>query len=441
MRYSEFKLVEASALTTLEPANLAKNPPRFQNLVNNIRSRHPLYLVDGTPVIIQPAEADRLEQLMADQMFKGQIKLSAEDGNVWLLGQFLKTKDYGGQAVPPGQEAEVGMTKEAAALKPSDIGLEDRQIKAGDLAGEITNNPNLQKTEHGKIVINMANEIVQGQMPAVPKTEPAITKAINDYAGEYLGVLALVKGVSEFPNRKDFDEWLKAPLDSLTLIFPGKANAPLADSYALIDPKTGHQLNISSKGKGGGAPPSIGSLEIPDQLRDRPQYSNAIRFIEIIKNKNLPKPTTISQVFEVMNLLHEVEPSSIDSKFEPFLPWTTQKITELLATRKEGTPLPEYEELWANYNFKGDATDIGKLAYAIKNECMQALNNGALPEFQAAVLEILDYNFIQQDAKIVRGVMQFKTQWPAKLNATVTVESKSGATDMTKGSFSFKLHF
>jgi hypothetical protein len=446
MRFSDIKIVETQVLEaegnrTLQTANLNSNPPRFQNLINNIRSRHPLYLVDGTPVIIMPAEADRLEQLKADQMFKGQIKLTAEDKQVWVLSQFLKTKDYGGQAVPPGQEAEVGMTKEAAALKPSDIGLEDRQIQAGNLAQEIVNNPNLQKTDHGKIVIEMANEIMQGQMPAVPKVDAAVSKAINDYAGEYLGVLALVEGVSEFPNKKDFDNWLKAPIGSLTLVFPGKANAPLADSYALIDPTTGHQLNISSKGKGGGAPPSIGSLEVPKHLRDKPQYSTAIRFIELIKDRSLPAPTTMSQVFEVMNLIHEVNTGAIDAKFAPFLPWSTEKITELLATRKEGTPLPEYEDLWSNYTFKGDSTDIGKLVYALKNECMQALNNGAIPDFAATVLEILDYNFIQQDAKIVRGIMQFKTQWPAKLNATVTVESKSGATDMTKGSFSFKLHF
>lgn len=447
MRYNEIKIVEAAGNTTLQAANLAKNPPRFQNLVNNIRSRHPLYLVDGTPVIIKPEEAERLEQMMQDQMFKGTIKLTAEDGNVWVLSQFLKTKDYGGQAVPPGQEAEVGLTKEAAALKPSDVGLEDKEIPAGNLANEIINNPNLQKTEHGKIVIQMANEIVQGQMPVVPKVEPSVKKAINDYAGEYLGVLALVQGVSEFPKKDEFNEWLKAPIGNLTLVFPGAANAPLADSYALIDPTTGHQLNISSKGKGGGAPPSIGSLEIPAFMRDKPQYSNAIRFIEVVKNVNqdLPKPTTMSQVYEVMNLLHEVAPESLDAKFTPYLPWTTEKIVELLATRKEGTPLPEYEDLWADYNFTSpNATDIGKLTFAIKNECMQAINGAnrnALPDFQGAVLEILGYNFIQQDAIIRRNVMEFKTQWPAKLNATVTVESKSGAGDMTKGSFSFKLHF
>lgn len=442
MRFSDFRIVEAEAGNrTLQASNLAKNPARFQNLVNNIRSRHPLYLADGTPVIIRPEEAERLEQMMTDQMFKGTIKLTAEDGNVWQLSQFLKTKDYGGQAVPPGQEAEVGMTKEAAALKPSDIGLEDKEIKAGNLGNEITSNPNLQKTDHGKIVIDMANQVMAGQIPTVPKVEEPIKKAINDYAGEYLGVLALVQGVSEFPNKKEFDKWLKSPISDLTLVFPGIANAPLADSYALIDPKSGHQLNISSKGKGGGAPPSISSLEIPDHLRGKKQYASAIRFIEIIKDRSLPAPTTMSQVFEVMNLLHEVAPESIDSKFAPHLPWTTEKITELLATRQSKEPLPEYEELWANYNFKGDAPDIGKLTYAVKNDCMQALNNGAIPEFQATVLEILDYNFIQQDAKIIRGKMLFKTQWPAKLNATVTVESKSGATDMTKGSFSFKLHF
>jgi hypothetical protein len=35
--------------------------------------------------------------------------------------------------------------------------------------------------------------------------------------------------------------------------------------------------------------------------------------------------------------------------------------------------------------------------------------------------------------------MSFATQWPAKLEGKITLESKSGATDPTKGGFSFKL--
>jgi hypothetical protein len=37
------------------------------------------------------------------------------------------------------------------------------------------------------------------------------------------------------------------------------------------------------------------------------------------------------------------------------------------------------------------------------------------------------------------GQLQFDTQWPAKLNGEVSLESKSGGTDPTKGGFSFKL--
>ena len=70
---------------------------------------------------------------------------------------------------------------------------------------------------------------------------------------------------------------------------------------------------------------------------------------------------------------------------------------------------------------------------------MNMINGGAVPEFQAVVLEVLDYNFIQQYAKVAKGAMQFETQWPAKLNGEVSMESKSGGTDPTKGGFSFKL--
>jgi hypothetical protein len=52
----------------------------------------------------------------------------------------------------------------------------------------------------------------------------------------------------------------------------------------------------------------------------------------------------------------------------------------------------------------------------------------------------LDYNFIQQYTKMSKGgQLQFDTQWPAKLNGIVSLESKSGGTDPTKGGFSFKL--
>ena len=70
---------------------------------------------------------------------------------------------------------------------------------------------------------------------------------------------------------------------------------------------------------------------------------------------------------------------------------------------------------------------------------MNIVNSGAVPEFQAVVLEVLDYNFIQQYTTASGNTLIFNTQWPAKLDGEVTIESKSGGVNPTKGGFSFKL--
>jgi hypothetical protein len=73
---------------------------------------------------------------------------------------------------------------------------------------------------------------------------------------------------------------------------------------------------------------------------------------------------------------------------------------------------------------------------------MLAVNEGnALPNFQDVVLAILDMNFVQQYANYEgkSKTLRFSTQWPAKLEGKITLESKAGATDPSKGGFSFKL--
>jgi hypothetical protein len=144
-----------------------------------------------------------------------------------------------------------------------------------------------------------------------------------------------------------------------------------------------------------------------------------------------------------MNLINEYNPSAIPSIFKKFLPWKSEIITLVNDSRKNKTRLPQYQTLWADIQFtKENATDGGKLTHAVKNAVKQIINSGGIPEFEAAILEILDYNFIQQDTVIRKGgQIYFKTNWPAKVEGRVTVETKSGAGDPTKGSFSFKLHF
>lgn len=424
----------------LSAGEIAKYPERFDTFITHIQDGKPFYTKTGEEVIVDPSEAKRFLQLKKQGQFRGSLKALDQNGREHALSSFLKTAEFGGASVKPGEDTS--KSKEGALVKPTQIGITDRPISASDLGSEIVNNQVLNSTPYGQVVAQMAEAISNGQPAVVPPElakQESIKKAIVDYAGEYLGVLALISGQSNFPNKKEFLKWLGGDLSGLTLNFPSKSNTQIADSFASItNPTTQHQINISSKGTGGGAPPSLSGLVIPEHVRNKKEYATAVDFIELCQNKNLPKPTTVSQVFLAMNLLEERVPEAVPKEFKKFLPWPMEIIAKVQDSLKNGTPMPRYQKLFANLESKG--SDGGKLTYVVKDAVMEAVNGGAVPEFQAAILETLDYNFIQQYTKMGRGgQLQFDTQWPAKLNGEVSLESKSGGTDPTKGGFSFKL--
>lgn len=425
----------------LSASEIIKYPERFDAFITHIQDGRPFYTKTGEEVIVDPSEAERFLTLKNAGQFKGSLKALDREGRVHPLSSFLKTAEFGGAAVKPGEDTS--KSKEGALVKPTQIGITDQNIPADGLADAITQNPTLASTEYGQAVIQAAQNIVNGepaQIPAELAKNEAVKKAIVDYAGEYLGVLALIYDQSKFPNKKEFLNWLGGSFNELVLNFPSKSNTQIADSFAsIINPNTQHQINISSKGTGGGAPPSLSGLVIPEHVRNKKEYKTAVDFIELCQNKNLPKPTTVSQVYEAMNLLYERVPDSVPEQFKKFLPWNVSEITAQISdSLKNGTPMKKYQKLFQSLESRG--SDGGKLTYVVKDAVMKAVNGGALPEFQAAVLETLDYNFIQQYTKMGRGgVLQFETQWPAKLNGEISLETKSGGVDPTKGGFSFKL--
>ena len=425
----------------LSASEIIKYPERFDAFITHIQDNRPFYTKSGEEVIINPSEAERFLMLKNAGQFAGRLSARDIDGKMHPLSSFLKTAEFGGASVKPGEDTS--KSKEGALVKPTQIGITDKNIPADSLADAITQNSVLSGTEYGQAVIQAAQNIVNGEPAQIPvdlaKNE-AVKKAIVDYAGEYLGVLALIYDQSNFPNKKEFLSWLGGSFNELVLNFPSKSNMQIADSFAsIINPNTEHQINISSKGTGGGAPPSLSGLVVPEHVRNKKEYQTAVDFIDLCQNKNLPKPTTVSQVYEAMNLLNERVPDSIPERFKEFLPWDVAKITsEISDSLKNGTAMPDYQPLFASLESKG--SDGGKLTYVVKDAVLKAVNGGALPEFQAAVLETLDYNFIQQYTKMGRGgVLQFDTQWPAKLNGEISLETKSGGVDPTKGGFSFKL--
>lgn len=431
--------------TTLSPGEITKYDERFQTFIKKIKSRSPFTDQQGEEIIIDPREAPRFENLHRLGMFKGNIKARTTDGEEISLSTLRKTSEFGGQQAASG-EAPAG--KEALLVKPSQIGIVDRDIPAHDFYEDIVNNQTLNQTDYGKEVINLAKYIVSGEVVYLSdefQKNDKVRKAIVDYAGEYLGVLALLYRRSRFPKREKFEQWLGGSIDDLVLNFPSKANTNLADSFAVItNPGNAHTINISSKGTGGGAAPALSGLKVPDELKRNPAFKNAVRFIEICQESDKSGPSSLTQAFKAMDLIFQINPESISKKWHKVLPFSAKApklLDQSIISIKQKQSLPkQYHSLFQDVEAKGSATDGGKLIYAIKKEVANAINNNdAIPEFADTVLQVLEMNFVQQYTDYSGGELTFSTQWPAKLDGHITVENKSSASDPTSAGFSFKL--
>lgn len=453
------QIFEAEESKTLSPGVILKRPGRYETFIDRISNEEPFKTVDGKVVIIDPSEAERIEELHnapGGSQFKGTIKLKLQDGTVIPLSALLKTKEFGGQKEGSAsgdededEESASNSAKAAFGFNPANIKITDKQIQAHELGEMITSNPKLNSTNPGKVVVLLAQEIMAGEGAILPdefrdKQFKTFRSALTDDAGEYLGVLALIYGQSEFPKRKQFEEWLGGGIDELMLRFPSKQNERLADSYAeILNPDTMHEVKISSKGSGGGAPPAISGLKVPDDMRRNKKFKALVEFVDMCV-----KTPTKEQPFKAMNIIYEHNPDSLPKKFMKFLPWTDRdfemadnSLQLYKKNLKQESRLPQkYQAIWSDTVFKGESSDGGRLMYMIKKACMDAINmNDAIPNFAGGVMNILDMNFVQQYAEYKKGQINFLTQWPAKLDGVVTVESKAGATDPTKGGFSFKL--
>lgn len=447
-------LYEASNLAASE---INKYDWRWEKFISKITNGEPFETVDGQQVILNPNQLAGLMNLKDQGRFTGGITVSTlgpdgKEGPRIPISSLKKTAEFakpGGEAEPVGQQRT---SKETALVKPSLIKITDRNIPAEDLYNEIANNPVLQSTDYGKVVIQLAQYIVSGEVAMLPeeyqtKENEQIRKAIVDYAGEYLGVLALLYHQSRFPERAEFEKWLGAATDDLVINFPSKANTNIADSYASVtNPDTNHTLNISSKGTGGGAAPAISGLKIPDDIKRNAKLQTALQFIEICQRSDKAGgPSTITQAFAAMDLIYKTNPDSLPKIWQKYLPFE-QASPDLMTLcvqqikNKDMRPLPRKYAPLTSLVSSAKATDGGKVVYSIKKAVQDAINNNnAIPEFRSTILEILNMNFIQQYTDYNNGILSFATQWPAKIKGEISVENKSSAISPTDGGFSFKL--
>lgn len=348
----------------------------------------------------------------------------------------------------PGEWTGGKADKEKLLLKPSHI-FPNGKFGAEKVFGAVINNKVLQGTDYGRMVIEMAKEIQAGKNASFADIPKEFQKAIQDYAGEYLGVLALLKGTANFPNRK---EWLAhlgvSSLNDIELFFPEAVSNPLADSIGYFkNEKTGNSILVSSKGKDGAAP-SMDGLKIPDNLRTD-EYADTIRFVETMQTKG----TAFTQPFYGINVLKELQvplPKYLDVMV-PFSDADIQQIgkwyNDKTFTKNKLNKLPKAYRILIDNNIslsrvKDNVPLGGMIQYSIKSELKKMINKDkVLPNFEPMAREILEQNFIQIHAEPRNNALEFDVLWPNKEmgKGKITLETKYGSAAASQGKMSFKV--
>lgn len=431
---------------------------RVKTFVDKMSSGMPFKKLDGSEVVLKkdPGLLSILrkekDSVSRQNLPSIPTKLVDIDGNPIKLSELEKTIEFGSTEkekfpVKPSHLPSLSGDGPAGKVDISDPAvikdiLDKQAFPAGQLADRIIKDPvlNKQAGNLGKAIIEMTKQIVAGSVPTIPKElSKAEITALRDYAGEYLGVLQMVKGIADFPNSGPFFEHLGTnDLSSLKLYFPKATATPLADSLgaadggiAAVESPTGTVMKISSKGDKIGAPPSLDNLD-PKAVRGKKWAKEVVGFIDIAKGSS-----SAEQPFRLINYLHTVAPETIDSKISRILPLSNQDIEGIINVDNQR---PANKKALYLYKLAGNikGSKFGKCHYVINKELIASVNkDGSLPNLKKAVLEILGSNFIQIYSQIKGDKLQAFVLWPNKVNGDVYLYSKAYADAPTKGKLSF----
>jgi hypothetical protein len=465
MRFNEFKpILNEAGLTAVELFNPKYNRPEV--LMQMITAEKPLTLKDGKPVVIDnsPENLKAYQQALDNKQLP---VLIAKDTNLKVaMGNVLKTVDFGGHGVPVGQDASKVINKTTMNLKPANIHIVNQLFTLPTLASAVINNKVLNSTPQGKIVVSMAQQIMAGQVPTYDRqTTPApMVAAIQDDAGEYLGVMSLLNNTAlNFPSINQFMDHLKVKdISKLTVSFPEQMNYPLGDSFAIEgmieNQETGNKIFISSKGRTGAAP-SLQGLTIPKDLLGKKEYAKEVAFVNLIQNTTADAGWGADyQPLRAINFIKKYcKPGVIPSWLDKYLPFSREEMDEIMKWKDNkkyqisnvnayANQIPEWlqlilGEIPPTAKVAPHASPGGWLLYRVTTALKEAVNdNNALPNFQPIAREILQRNFIQINATAKAGSMTFKVMWPNREmgTGTITIETKNTAAT-TGSSLGFRI--
>ncbi len=453
MRAFEF-LAEASALNLKK---VTKHPGRAEKFIELIKKGHQ-FNSDLGPVTLDPEQIPYLQGVLKKENVGvvRDVKITTIDGKTMPIGKLHFDQEAWGEFgkggdttanVKPGaafQHGNVEKGKEVTA----DLAVSLGAFPASELASKVINNEHINSQgQIGKAVVEITKQIDSGQLPSVPAdvSKKAITTIQND-AFEYLGILELIKGIANFPNSEAFYEHLGADLSTMLLLFPGAANNPLTDSYALQSASK-NSIFISSKGgKKAGAPSSIKTLKIPVTVAEKDDAT--VAFLKRIQETK----EAWKQPFVAANFIKQLSSGKLGEldSFVPFSDNLMSYMANVLATRNKGVPatleeIPEEHRGFFELVQKNSKSSKFPLFYNARNYVKDVIvgpainNNNAIPGFNDTMLEILGHNFIVLNTKIVSNKFVTDVKWPSQMGGKITFEPKDPA-DKWDASMTWKLN-
>jgi hypothetical protein len=454
-----------------DPRHLKWRP---QNFLKKLEAGTPFVDKEGAKYYPEKGELARVTPIVTQT-----LKQLATQPNAPLPSIVLNIKDVGPMAVSKFQKADLetekGKKSSDVNVQPLGIGIaadpinkpgtkpkdkitmttdeeiktaldKHQEIKAGNLYDVIMSNKTLDKAGIlGKAIKQAATDMNNNQVPVIKQYNEAIQKKVAIDAGEYLGVLAMVKDIADFPKKAAFLNFLKSPnFGNLSLIFPGEQNSPIGDSYGVQNAETGHNIIISSKGGKGstasGAAPSLGGLRASvDKRKTKIKKGNALDFI----NHIIQVSPTSAQGFAGMNWIATNYPENVPEKYRNLVPFYGEDIKAVLKNirTKNAEPMPKkfLPLIQAPSIQASKGTDGGKLVYVVTKDLVDAINTGIIKNFRTTILELLDENFVQIFSRIIGGKLTTKVLWPGKVDGNVVLHTKISPGEPGKAGLSFKV--
>ena len=439
----------AKKMSTIKNPKTGQLMSRQELFLWKVINSSPFQMNDGSgEVTINPNEAPNVKAWLAQGM-KKPISLTTTDVETVKNNELAKTVEFG------SKEAEKIKIKGSDVFGSTDVDVKDlgntiESIMAAggfpaiDMYDAIVKSPQIAALgKVGQAVASMAKQITQGIVPTIPPgLSAAETKAIELYASEYLGVLGLVAGIVPFKqgNREEFDDFIGTDLGSMIIYFPKNVSNPLADSFSVTNDKTGHSIKISSKAAGKGAPPSLTSIKLPQDVRNK--YPEAAEFLDTAQD---PNTSTFAQPFRMLNAMYAIDPSNVPAEYAPLMPFSDELIGQLESTVKSNSPIPRktmavFNKRLSDKVEKSDNSDGGKAWYAATTDIINAVNKGAaVPNLREALIECLGYNFVQLYTNVKNGKLVTEAFWPAKLKGEVKLKTKGSASDPKQGKLSVEI--